>query len=221
MKKAARNNYKYLGAVLWVLSIQYYIAQLIVALSWHNHNQYSWANNTISDLANTHCGTYGSRLVCSPLHNVMNISFIVLGCTMIGGALILRRQLERNRLSSLGFGCMALAGVGTILVGLFPENTVSWLHVIGAALPFIFGNLGMLMIGGALEQPSLLRGYTIFSGLVGLAALACFITSTYLGLGIGGMERFVSYPQSIWMIVFGSYLLLSDSSKVNIVRPSP
>jgi hypothetical membrane protein len=104
---------------------------------------------------------------------------------------------------------MVLAGAGTILVGLFPENTVSALHITGAALPFILGNLGMVLLGIALNKfPPLLRGFSIASGLVGLIALVLFMAQAYLGLAIGGMERFVAYPQSIWMIVTGFYLLL-------------
>jgi hypothetical membrane protein len=200
-----------IGAVLWITSIQYYIVQFTVAAAWAKHNGYSWANNTISDLANTHCGIYGSRLVCSPRHAAMNFSFVVLGSTMICGALLLQKQLSASRLTSIGFSCMILAGVGTMLVGLFPENTVSFLHVTGAALTFVFGNLGMIMIGFSLRRsPKLLRFYTILSGGVGIVALLLFETKSYAGVGIGGMERFVGYPQSIWMIIFGAYLLLSS-----------
>ena len=42
---------------------------------------------------------------------------------------------------------------------------------------------------------------------IGLVALSFFLKNVYLGLGIGGMERIVSYPQTIWMIVFGAYVL--------------
>jgi hypothetical membrane protein len=197
------------GAALWMLSVQYYIVQIAVAGFWVQGNRYSWAHNTISDLANTHCGFYGSRLVCSPLHTVMNISFVVLGTTMIGGAYFLQKQLTGRRSTRLGFACMAVAGAGTIVVGLFPENTVSTLHIIGAALPFVLGNLAMIIIGVSVTRlPVLLRAYTILSGVIGVLALVLFQANTYAGLGVGGVERFVSYPQSIWMIIFGTYMLL-------------
>jgi hypothetical membrane protein len=199
----------YAGAILWLLSIQYYVVQIITANDWAGSNSYSWANNTISDLANTHCGMYGDRLVCSPLHMLMNGSFLLLGITMAVGALLLWTYLGVSRLARLGLSCMVIAGPGTILVGLFPENTVSALHITGAALPFIFGNLGMIILGIALNKlPVLLRGFSVLCGLVGLIALVLFMTQIYLGLGIGGMERFAAYPQSIWMIVTGLYLLL-------------
>jgi hypothetical membrane protein len=198
-----------MGAILWILSVQYYAVQLLAAAFWSRFGGYSWSHNTISDLANTHCGVYGNRLVCSPLHIVMNVSFIILGLTIIGGAVLLRKQLADNFVTRLGFSCVALSGVGSILVGLFPENTVSSLHIAGAALPFLLGNAGMVILGFALTRlPPLLRIYTVLSGAVGLAALALFMTQTYEGIGIGGMERAASYPLTIWMMVFGSYLLL-------------
>ena len=202
---------KRLGPLLWFLSIQYYVVQVLVALDWAK--PYSLARNTISDLANTHCGLYGSKFVCSPLHGVMNTSFVVLAITMLLGALLIGKRLATNAVSALGFIFIALAGIGNLLVGLFPENTVSSLHILGAALTFVFGNVGMLILGLSLTQkiPKSVRLYTLFSGCVGLVALGLFMSRHYLGIGIGGMERFTAYPQSIWMTIFGIYLLVTSS----------
>lgn len=206
-----RNRY-YAGAILWVLSVQYYVTQVLVAAGWPQH--YSWAYNTISDLANTSCHPYGNRLVCSPYHAWMNASFILLGITMAAGSVLLWKYLAVNRAARAGLGFLVIAGIGTVLVGLFPENTVSALHITGAALPFVLGNLAIVMLGASLPKlPMLLRGFSIILGLTGLAALALFMTQTYLGLGIGGMERIVAYPQSIWMIVTGLFLLLNGTAK--------
>lgn len=200
------------GAILWVLNVQYFIVQIIVALSWSKIG-YSWANNTISDLANTECGLYGNRLVCSPMHTLMNISYIIVGVTIISGALLSQKEFSSKFIVRLGFGCMALAGAGAILIGLFPENSISSLHITGAALSFVLGNLGMLILGVKLKSlPKALRLYTILSGVVGLLALLFFMKEIYGSIGIGGMERFVAYPQTIWMIVFGGYLLLKQRS---------
>lgn len=203
-----------IGALLWIAGIQYYVAQVIVAAAWSNQSGYSWTHHTISDLANTVCGPYGDRLVCSPLHDTMNISFIVLGITMIIGALLIGRQLVQYRLDRLGFVCMALAGFGTIIVGLFPENSISSMHIFGAALAFILGNIGPIILGLSrnLVLPTWLRVYSVVTGVVGLLALVLLLLTLYAGLGIGGMERISAYPQSIWMIVFGFYLLKRSAS---------
>lgn len=127
----------------------------------------------------------------------------------------MQKKFATSFIVRFGFGCMAAAGVGTILVGLFPENSVSALHIAGAALPFVLGNLGMLVLGAKLEgMPKTLRIYTLISGLVGLVALGLFMAQAYFGLGIGGMERLVAYPQTIWMIVFGIHVLLDRKSSV-------
>ncbi len=94
-----------------------------------------------------------------------------------------------------------------MLVGLFPENTVSSLHILGAALPFLLGNIGLILLGLVLPLPRFLRWLSIFFGSMALLALVFFMTNQYLGLGIGGMERIVAYPQTIWLIVIGFYLL--------------
>lgn len=58
---------------------------------------YSLAHNTISDLGDTTCGIFNGRPICSPLHVLMNISFVVLGLTMVAGSLLVSRTLARNR----------------------------------------------------------------------------------------------------------------------------
>ena len=195
------------GSLLWILSVQYYVTQFVVASGWSPFNPYSWMHNT-KRLWYTRCGLDGPRQVCSPLHPLMNLSFIVLAVTMVGGALFLRRLAGSDQPMRLGYGCLYAAGVGTVLVESFPENTVSSFHILGAGLAFILGNVAMLIFGLQLSRlPAILKWYSIISGSVGLVALGLFFTHTYLGLGIGGMERFTSYPLSIWMTILGVYFI--------------
>jgi hypothetical membrane protein len=205
-----------LGLVLYVTSIQYFLAQLIVAGRWSQ--PFSLSRNTISDLGNTACGNYGGRLVCSPLHGLMNASFVVLGVTMVAGsALIWRgrgggRGGGGGRGAAAGLGLMGVSGGGVVLVGLFPENSVPALHGTGAGLSFVLGNVGIIVLGGAFRLPLGLRLYSFLSGAGALAALGCFVSGRYLGLGEGGMERVVAYPQTAWLIVIGLYLLFAPQA---------
>lgn len=202
------------GSLLWVASLQYYIVQLAAGAVWARSPGYSWTHNTISDLANTHCGLYGSRLVCSPWHMLMNASFIVLGFTMIVGAGLLYRSTIPRLLAKLGFVCMISSGIGSIVVGCWPENIASLPHVLGATLAFVLGNIGIILLGVSWRRlPVLLRVYSVLSGLIGLTASALVASNIYAGFGVGGMERLAAYPQSIWMIVFGCYLLISDKKQ--------
>jgi hypothetical membrane protein len=199
------DRYPFLGPLFWMVSVQYYLIQILVAQAW-TKPVYSISANTISDLGNTACGTYAGHLVCSPLHGLMNISFITLGLTMIAGSVLIYHEFKESRPNAFGFGAMAVAGVGTLLVGAFAENTVVTLHELGAALPFLVGNIGIIILGLSLGLPPALRIYTLLSGVLALTALAFFTTHAYLGLGIGGMERLTAYPQTTWLIVFGIYM---------------
>lgn len=201
--KTFADRYPLVGPGLWILSVQYFAVQIAAAQAWTT--SYNWRLNTISDLGNTACGTYGGRYVCSPSHVLMNISLIVLGITMILGALLIYRQFKDNRGSMIGFSCMAVAGLGTVLVGLFPENSVAALHNFGAAMPFFVGNVGLVVLSLALSIPKSLKIYTFLSGALALVALGLFLNHSYLGLGEGGMERITAYPQTVWLIVFGIY----------------
>ena len=133
---------------------------------------------------------------------------------IIGSVLIFQEFIENRPGAIVGFSFMALAGFGTILVGLFPENTVHILHEFGALLPFLIGNIGMIVLALSLDIPKWLRRYTALSGAISLIALARFLMEGYLGLGIGGMERIVAYPQTIWLIVFGIYMSANRYSKL-------
>jgi len=199
------------------MSIQYYLVQIIVARSWTT--PYSWASNQISDLGNTACGQYSDRFVCSPLHALMNASFIALGITMIAGSVLIYHEFRRSRGTVVGFGSMAIAGVGSLLVGLFPENANIVLHTTGASLVFIIGNISLVVLGLTLEMPLPLKMFTILSGAIALAALLLAETHAQLVIGPGGIERLVVFPQSIWLIVFGIYMSRSRYMRATKKRP--
>lgn len=211
--KTFTDRYPFIGPAMWILSVQYYVVQIVVAAAWED--QFNYLHNTISDLGNTACGIYAGRFVCSPLHDLMNVSFIVLGSFMALGSMLIYQEFKESSGSFIGFGFLAIAGAGTILVGVFPENTINSLHSIGAFLPFCIGNLGIVILGQVLKLPKSLRIYTLVTGVFALAALVFFITKSYLGVGIGGMERLTAYPQTFWLIVFGIYI-----SKNHIMKRS-
>ncbi len=211
MIKTFHDRYPFVGPGMWILSVQYFLVQLIVAIAWPN--QFSLAYNTISDLGNTVCGIYGSRYVCSPLHISMNISFIILGLFMSLGSILIYQEFKKSHGSRVGFSFMAIAGIGTAMVGIFPENTINQLHSLGAFMPFLIGNLAIIILGLILDLPKSIKNYSVLSGVIALVALVFFITHNYLGIGIGGMERIVAYPQTIWLIVFGIYISKNRVSK--------
>lgn len=201
-------KYPLVGPLAWILSIQYVVAQILVAAAWSP--PFNWATHLISDLGNTACGEYAGRYVCSPYYIAMNISFVVLGITMAIGSLLTYTQFQRTKLSLVGFVMMALSGFGTMLVGLFPENTVAWLHTVGAFLALGVGNLSLVVLAFAIHQAHKgFRIYTFISGFLSLLAFGLFVSGESFGLGAGTMERIVSYPHTTWLIIFGLYMVVT------------
>jgi hypothetical membrane protein len=138
---------------------------------------------------------------------------------VIGSALLYHEFTERvareRRAAMFGFGLTALGGVGAILVGFFPENQNRTLHVIGAFLAIAIGNVAILVLGAVLTLPeSMRRSMLMFSSLA-LAALLCFASHRFFGIGPGAMERIAAYPVTIWLIAFGLYVWRFNPKRSN------
>jgi hypothetical membrane protein len=113
---------------------------------------------------------------------------------------------RRFRQSRIAFSLMGLAGVGVMLVGLFPEDTIYGAHIAGADLAFLLGNIALVIFGLTLRAPRWFRWFSVAFGVVALVALVLFLTHHRFFLGLGGMERVVAYPQTIWLIAFGLFM---------------
>jgi hypothetical membrane protein len=185
-----------------VSSLQYFVAQVIAASAWEP--PYSWRLNAISDLGAVGCGPFDGRSVCSPSHGLMNASFILLGVAMAVGAVLFYREFCGSR---IGFSLMVLAGVGAILVGVFPEDTTYSAHIAGADLAFLLGNVALIVLGRTLRVSRWFLWYSIVSGAVALVALVLFLTHHRFFLELGGMERLVAYPQTVWLVAFAMLVL--------------
>lgn len=198
------DRYPYLGPLIWLATVEYFVVQYAVAAKWST--PYSLLRNPISDLGNTSCGIYDGRYVCSPEHGLMNVAFIGLGVLMAVGAPLIHQEFREHPLAIAGFGGMVIAGVGTILVGLSPENVNHTVHVLGAAGPFLVGNVALIILSCTLMLSTRVRVVTGVAGAIGLVGLLFFALGVDLGLGQGGMERVAAYPQTIWLIFFGIYM---------------
>jgi hypothetical membrane protein len=194
------------GPVLYLASIQFFAAQILVARQWSL--PYNLGRDTISDLGNTSCGNWNAHFVCSPFHDLMNASLIMLGtCMMLGSALI-ASHLASNRATVAGFAGMAASGAGVITAGAFPENSIPAFHGLGTAVAFLAGNTGLVVLAFALKVPVVLRAYSFTSGALAFLALASYASGHYAGLGEGGIERVVAYPQAVWLAVTGLYFMV-------------
>jgi hypothetical membrane protein len=214
--KTFSDRHLWLGPAIWMLSALYFLAQIVVGWVWNP--PYSLVSNTISDLGNTACGPYGGSYVCSPRHELMNLSFILLGVIMASGSLLIyqeftEREATEKFAARIGFTCLAIGGIGAVMVGAFPENIHHSLHVVGAGLAIGGGNLGILVLGLALPLPEGLHGYMVFFSVISITALVLFASQRYFGIGAGTMERIAAYPETIWLIRFGLYITRNHYSK--------
>ena len=115
---------------------------------------------------------------------------------------------------------VALSGAGTIGVGVFNEH---WgvVHLVFAGLAFGMGSMAALVSSRVVKGP--LSPVFAALGLIGLVALGLQGTKTYLGLGVGGMERMIYYPAIFWVLIYGVYLMSIErcESDARPDRPSP
>jgi hypothetical membrane protein len=216
------------GAVCWILSVEYFVGQAIAQVAWKT--PYSLVDNPISDLGNTVCGGWppagaGSQLavrlgagngyVCSPLHDVMNISFITAGVLMLFGVYFTRNAWPRRRLATWGLALLALSGLGKIVVGFVPENKSLLFHEAGGiGIPLSI--VGILLVGLAVRQthPRVATFSMVLAGL-GAVGLVVGFLATVIGHGHGAAERLEAYPVFVWAIVLGISFLRVTWSRLS------
>ncbi len=201
------------GAIVWILAVLIFVIGMIVTQVGYG-SSYSLTQNYISDLGAAHCaplaghGTNG--YVCSPWHDVFNVSIVVLGLLLLLGIVLIRTGFPPRTARTVGLILLALAGIGAIGVGLNPEDVRTSIHVLSAAVAFIGGNLALIVLGFAMFRDTRwdgYRAYTILSGIVGLVALILFEAKVYGPLGVGGMERLIVAPLLLWAFVVSVHLV--------------
>ena len=192
-----------------MLCVQFFVAEQVVRHAWQL--PYRFALNYVSDLGAVHC----DAVVCSPLHGVMNASFVLQGVLIGGGAMLLRRRFSPQPAYTVAFGLLVVCGLGVLTVGLAPEDVRNGLHVAGATAHFIAGGLAMLTLGVLLLRDARRRALggwlSVAMGLAVLGATALLgLRSTPVwasfGLGVGAVERVAAYGIPLWMMGMGAAL---------------
>jgi hypothetical membrane protein len=183
--------------LLFIVSIVQFVLAIIIGEAVYSG--YSVGQNYLSDLGNWNlAGNYAA---------IFNASIIFSGIISIVGAYFIQRIFKNRLFTSLGF----MIGVGEVGVGLFAENTILPMHLVFAMIAMIFSGAAAIMSSKFVKSP--LSVVSVILGSVSLLAFALFMLGTlvnsgfYLGLGLGGMERFITYPTSLWALGFGAYLI--------------
>jgi hypothetical membrane protein len=220
--KIFTDRHRWLAPLIYMASVLYFLAQLVAALAFRP--SYSLAHNTISDLGNTVCGPYGGGSVCSPRHVVMDGAFILLGVVMFVGSWLIYQEFAepdfgRRTSAFVGFGLMAVGGVGAIFVGSFPENTVKAMHYTGAGLSIGLGNVAIGILAFSLPLSRLWRYSMLLFSSLSLVAIGLFVLNWDLGIGDGTVERIAAYPETVWLILFGFYMSRNHYSDHLVTPP--
>jgi hypothetical membrane protein len=206
------------GGVSWILTSLYFVGQIVAQAAWTT--PYSLIDNRLSDLGNTSCGrTLANTYICSPLHAVMTATFVVTGVLILVGLFLSRTVWPRRRLTTWGLVLLGVAGAGTILIGLSPENVNVPLHLVGA-LNIPAGNVAMILLGLAIwrDQPGMAK-FSVVAGVVGLLGMLAGPFLLILTDHGGGLaERLALYPLILWLIALGGKKLLADRKSESIQK---
>ncbi|PLC63609.1 hypothetical protein B7L70_11415 [Vulcanisaeta sp. EB80] len=177
-----------IAGLLGIIGVIEFLLAMLVAEALYPG--YSVSMNYISDLG------VGRTAI------IFNSSIIVMGLLLIIAS-ALYPQLSKALATTI-----ALTGIGAVGVGIFPE-TVYQIHVIFALIAFFFASISSYPAARISRGPG--RVLWPVLGTMGLIALALLITGTitgtYLGLGPGGMERMIVYPNLLWALGFGTELM--------------
>ncbi len=190
------------GAMLFAGGSQFLVSMIIAEAVYPNYNV---SANYISDL-----GVWGQMSAV-----IFNPSIILSGLLTLASAFFIQKAFRKCGFSAI----LALSGIGPLLVGFFPENTilvdgVPVIHSLAAFIAFIFGGLAAVTSYRVTISP--FKYFSVALGTFSILAFILFIatiTSGSLGLGAGGMERMIAYPNLLWAICFGGYLMAISSQK--------
>ncbi len=196
----AHPNGKMAGTLFFIAVAQFALG-LIVAEALYPG--YSISDNYISDLG------------IGPSSIIFNSSIFFLGLLSIFGAYFLPRETNFGALTVL----LVLMAIGAMSAGVFTKDFTT-IHGAVSSMAFLFGGLSAIAAFKVLKMP--LSLISVILGLMTLGALTLFagglvtsgsftsnetpVSSLFLGLGPGGMERMIVYPALIWLAVFSGYL---------------
>ncbi len=208
-----------IGAWAVISVLQYFLAEAVVISAWAAPQPYSRRFNLISDLGAVQCGIYDEREVCSPLHAVMNASFVLQGSAMIAGAALVSTvvlgvaagQVLPRHILHPGFlvatrWLIAVSGLGTVIVGLVPEDRNTPIHYIGAVMFFVPGAVALIIIGWSWRRLHWSSWIVLAAGSLSLVSGLVFILDVSPELGT--LERLMGYPVTIGLAIVGIRIAL-------------
>ncbi len=180
------------GSLFLFAGILFYLVNMMAESIYPNYND---GSNYLSDL--------GARSAPSML--LWDSMLFTFGIIFIASTHFYLRRTG-NKLMMVTF---IISGIGTIIVSLFPENSILAVHTVGAEAAFLFGGISAMLAYRVTRPP--FRYFVLILGIITLASDFLLFIGIYFGLGVGGMERMVVYPEMAFLMALGGYLLNSHS----------
>jgi hypothetical membrane protein len=143
----------------------------------------------------------------------MNTSIVIEGILIIAGVIMIGSLWKHTFISRAARSFLVITGLAFVTVGLVPADVNENLHVLGALFITFVGNIGLILTGLTSNTSYVKRMWVLapIIGIIGLIATGLFFTGHYLGLGMGGMERFAVFNLPIWTLLMGCYLLAASN----------
>ena len=198
-------------AIFFIVATVQFIICIPITASRYGPPAYNPLTTTISDLQAVNCGIFQGVYICSPLHDLANISVAMLGLLIIAGSLLFRSRLRASCRRNVALSLFLIAGLATFANAFTPED-ITWTgDLITAIIAFLGANFGLIQIGRTLATDPRWRGYAIFSNVLGTVGIGAFVLDGFgLGtvIGEGTIEWLIIAPILVWAPVIGLRLIL-------------
>ena len=192
---------KRIAGLLFVIGVVQFV--IVLVISEAIYPGYSLGQQWMSDL-----GDWSKAGNCAAIYNT---SAILYGSFIIAGAYYTQRVVKSRFFTAL----LAICGVGSVLSGIIALNVSTLVHGSFGLVTFVFGASSAVMLYRFEKKPlsyvSVVLGVVAFIATI-FTALGQRGFGSYLGLGLGGMERLIIYPLLLCLLGYGAYLL-GDSSE--------
>lgn len=200
------------AGIAWALAFVYLLSEILTALAWKSN--YSFRHDTISDLGVTAC----TPNMCSPLHLLMNATFVVLGLLTIVGAVLFRHFVPHGYRQWSIVWLAVITGVSTAATGLFPSNDGIVVHFLAVMPAFVSRHIVLILLAIFLwKQRRLVAVWSAICALTGLVGAVLLMTSVQIGI----TERLVLYPLPAFMAVTGLAVLLTSLTRTITTKIRP
>lgn len=186
------------GALLFVAGVVIFLGIITAETLYPGYNA---AQNMISDLGATEPP---NSIIVQPSATIFNTSMMICGLCIILSAYCIHRAFYMKTVTLP----IVLFGIGALDVGIFPGNYGA-VHGISALATFIFGGLSAIMSYKVTTSP--FRYFSVILGSIALLDLLLYYilgySSPFAIFGLGGLERWIAYPITLWVTGFGGYLM--------------